>query len=475
MLRRLLFITLSCAAVASAARQHIAVLRAASHNASERVLRLAAASNITIDRTLPFINAVAVTADDDALAYLASHPDVESLTEDTTIHAAWHRSGTDHYASQLPRGRRAQSTVNPQLSPSWGLDRIDQRSNTLDSSFGWAPVSPVVILFLDSGINRFHMDLAPRVLPGVNVVAGEDPTDTADCSGHGTHIAGIAIGNEVGVARNAVAIPIRVYGCSASGPLSSILAGVSSALAVIASLPTTQACVINLSFSTPTRLPLLDTAVAALAATRCLVTAASGNDGGDASVTSPQAAGIIRVTASTSSNALASFSDAGQSVDIVAPGAAILSTSYADNSSFAIMSGTSMSAPFVAGAAALAFGAFPTATAANIAAILLSTATGNALAFPVHAAGTPNALLFTPSCGFALLVNGACVTPSASPSAARTPTPSATPSPGSSLTPESALEPVVVQANASSSAPVRAVPHVLALLLLAASVSVLMH
>ena len=135
-----------------------------------------------------------------------------------------------------------------------------------------------------------------------------------------------------------------------------------------------------------------------------------------------------------------------------------------------------MAAPFVAGAAALAFGAFPTATAADVAAILLGTATGDALAFPVHAAGTPNALLFTPSCGFALLVNGACVTPSASPSAALTPSASATPSLGSSLTPDSALAPAVVQANASSSAPARAVPpHVLALLLLAASVSALLR
>jgi hypothetical protein len=80
----------------------------------------------------------------------------------------------------------------------------------------------------------------------------------------------------------------------------------------------------------------------------------AGNEGADACDYSPASApNAITVGASTAIDQDATFSNIGSCVDIFAPGVGILSAGISSNSSTATMSGTSMSAPFVAGAAAL--------------------------------------------------------------------------------------------------------------------------
>ena len=95
-----------------------------------------------------------------------------------------------------------------------------------------------------------------------------------------------------------------------------------------------------------------------------------------ASYTSPN---IISVAAITITGGLSSFSNFGAtSVDIGAPGSAIISTVPSNNlfpsSTYATFSGTSMATPHVTGGAALFAATHPTASAAAIKQAILSSA-----------------------------------------------------------------------------------------------------
>ena len=124
--------------------------------------------------------------------------------------------------------------------------------------------------------------------------------------------------------------------------------------------------------------------IAALEGEGVLFVAAAGNngDGLQASGMSLEslpvfpaaigASGQITIGASTSRDYMAGFSNFSYTlVDLVAPGSNIFST-Y-PGGGYKLESGTSMATPFVSGAAALLFGAHPTATVAQVKAALLGS------------------------------------------------------------------------------------------------------
>jgi subtilisin family serine protease len=103
------------------------------------------------------------------------------------------------------------------------------------------------------------------------------------------------------------------------------------------------------------------------------------------------------VGATTSSDARASYSNYGSCVDIFAPGSAITSAWIGSSTATNTISGTSMASPHVAGIAALALEANPSATPAAVAGFLMSNATANRLSS--LGTGSPNLLAFSLASG----------------------------------------------------------------------------
>jgi subtilisin family serine protease len=119
---------------------------------------------------------------------------------------------------------------------------------------------------------------------------------------------------------------------------------------------------------------------------------AAGNEGADADGSSPaRVKDAITVAASDDKDAQADFSNHGPLVDIYAPGVDIVSSTNTGDDATATLSGTSMAAPHVTGAAALFLGANTDAKPADVAKGLTDGALKDKISNPTGE--TPNLLL----------------------------------------------------------------------------------
>ena len=260
------------------------------------------------------------------------------------------------------------SPVRALDSRAWGVDRIDQRARSFDGAFRHSRNGQgVTVHVVDTGVSP-HAQYGTRLRSGFSAIA--DGQGTRDCHGHGTHVAGTAVGSTLGVAPGASVVPVRVLDCRGSGSGTQLLAGLDWIAA-----NGTRPGVVNMSLG-GSAFPALDAAAQRLASTGFTVVVAAGNSNTDACTQSPaRAAGLVAVAASDTADAKASFSNTGTCVALWAPGTAIGSAGIASNTAVVAMSGTSMAAPHAAGAAALLLQAQPTATAAQVRARLLQDAT----------------------------------------------------------------------------------------------------
>jgi|688.fasta_scaffold21511_2 subtilisin family serine protease len=316
----------------------------------------------------------------------------------------------------------AQSATN---SVPWHLDRINQRNGTLDGNadLGALTGAGVNIYVVDSGVLSTHEQFGGRVVPGADPVtsSGESPISprTSDCDGHGTHVAGLAAGSTVGVARGATVIAVRVLNCNGNGNVENVVA----ALKWIRSHHVSgKAAVVNLSLGVDrgTQADEIDQQVREMLAEGIVVTVAAGNIGQNACTSSPgDVPGALTVAASTSVDTAASYSNVGPCVDLFAPGGDnaekivsgwfgyfelrnddgnITDQSFqnsgnnSDGAWYFRQVGTSMAAPLVAGYAALLAQQQPSLCGAQISNAIVQRATPAALGGV--SATTPNRLLY---------------------------------------------------------------------------------
>lgn len=275
--------------------------------------------------------------------------------------------------------------VSTQSNAPWGLDRIDQlsgRDTTYNYSVSGAGVSAYVI---DTGILSSHSNFQGRVAPGFSSIAG----GTEDCNGHGTHVAGTIGSATYGVAKSVQLVPVRVLDCNGSGTISGVIAGVDW----VASQTSVGIKVANMSLGGGAS-SALDSAVNGLISKGTTVVVAAGNNAANACNYSPaRVPAAITVAASTSTDALASYSNRGSCVDIVAPGTSILSTWHTSSLATNTISGTSMAAPHVAGTVALFYQQFGFKTPAEMDQLVKVKGSKNVVSGLTT--DTPNLLLHT--------------------------------------------------------------------------------
>jgi subtilisin family serine protease len=313
-------------------RDHYIVLLAGAGNTAATAAQIARENpGLEVVYVYDSINGFAARIPQDRVAVVAARPGVRGLEQDQVI---------GHARQTNPRN----------------IGRVGGYHNRARAGTGHGRVPPVTLAIVDSGVDATHPDL--------NVVGarafGPFAPDTRDLDGHGTHVAGIAAARDnnigvVGMAPGAHILNYRVLDATGSGSVTDVIAAVNDIIARGRS----RIQVVNMSLGAPTS-PSLNLAVERAVAAGIVVVAAAGNSRQDVATESPASApSALTVAALDTSGPHAAdhfatqFSNFGAGVDFLAPGVNILSTIPVAQGSYGIKTGTSMSAPHVAGLAAL--------------------------------------------------------------------------------------------------------------------------
>ncbi len=279
---------------------------------------------------------------------------------------------------------RADTTqANP---PSWGLDRIDQASLPLSSSYNYTSTgSGVNVYVIDTGVRISHSTFGGRAKNGYDFV--DNDAVAQDGNGHGTHVAGTIAGSTYGVAKAATVYGVRVLDDAGSGTTAGVVAGIDWVTA-----NAIKPAVANMSLGGGAS-TTIDAAVNRSIAAGVTYAVAAGNSNANASSYSPaRVANAITVGATTNTDARASYSNYGSVLDIFAPGSSITSSWSTSDTATNTISGTSMATPHVAGVIARYLQNNTSATPAQVASALTSGATAGKVTSA--GSGSPNRLLY---------------------------------------------------------------------------------
>lgn len=230
----------------------------------------------------------------------------------------------------------------PAPSIPWGIKRI-----RAPQTWKLARGSRIRIAVIDTGLDYSHQDLAHAAERGYNVLQPLLPPH--DDNGHGTHIAGtIAAYNAhsgmSGVAPEALIYPVKAFDHNGSATIADIITGIEWAI-------DNRMHIINMSFGMRRSSKALHDVIRRAYRAGIVIVASAGNDGlarADYPARYPE---VISVGATTRQNRRLSISNRGKQVDLYAPGEKVVSTWLYRR--YHTLSGTSMAAGYVSGAAAL--------------------------------------------------------------------------------------------------------------------------
>lgn len=266
-------------------------------------------------------------------------------------------------------------------------------ADTMWDSYGLRG-SGVAVCVIDTGIDDSLDQFSGRIVDQACFCDDEIPEDGVGCcpngaetdtegndeNGHGTHVAGIVGANDAtysGVAPQVDIVAVRVLDSQGEGYLSDVLKGLQYC---VDNADLRGIKVVSMSFGTndlydsycDDELELLTNVVNEGYANGITFFSSSGNEGSSTSVRLPACLQNVVSVGSTSDNdTLSAFTNSGPLVDILAPGEQV--QSVYPGGSYASLSGTSMSVPQAAGAAALLLEAKPYMTPSEIKAALMES------------------------------------------------------------------------------------------------------
>jgi len=314
----------------------------------------------------------AITGVDPTNVYVAALNGFSAELNDGQLNALQHNPNVEYIEQD-----GVATIATTQSGATWGLDRIDQRNRPLSGTYTYTTTaSNVTAYIIDTGLTPSHPQFGGRA----SMVYG-----SADCNGHGTHVAGTIGSSTYGVAKGVKLRGVRVLDCAGSGAYSTIIAGIDWVR-----LNAVKPAVANMSLGGGVN-SSLNTAATNLINSGVFLAVAAGNENQNACNVSPaSASGTLTVAASTSSDARASYSNYGSCVDVYAPGSSITSTWL--NGGTNTISGTSMASPHAAGVAALYKATFGDAASSTIVSWIINNSTSGVITG--NPTGTPNRLLY---------------------------------------------------------------------------------
>lgn len=279
---------------------------------------------------------------------------------------------------------------------SWGLNNTGQFEGTIDADIdlpeAWelgTGSKEVVVAVVDTGIDFFHPDIQDNVWINSNEIPGNgldddengyiddfhgydfvsDDGDPFDDQSHGTHVAGIigAVSNNrqgsAGISQQVSMMAIKTFGVRGTADIATVARGVRYAI-------DHGARIINASWGVDVRSEIMRTLVEEAAEADVLFIAAGGNRQSNQLFYPAAFDNTIGVGATDRNDKRTRFSNFGPFIDMAAPGQTIFST-MPDNR-FGFLSGTSMAAPHVTGAAVLALARHPGWSSADLTRMLLN-------------------------------------------------------------------------------------------------------